>query len=58
MRDNWLILNNESCYHELYSKKYEDKRILSGIILNTEFIPEELQQLPITTLFQKKSNML
>ena len=57
-KDNWLVLNNGKPYHDLYPKKYEDKRVLNGIILNIDALPEELQKLPIDTSFQKKANKM
>jgi hypothetical protein len=53
-KDNWLVLNEEHYQQELYPKKYEDKRILHSIILNIDVASEELQRLPIDTIFQKK----
>ncbi|MEO8964704.1 MAG: TraI domain-containing protein [Gammaproteobacteria bacterium] len=57
-KENWLILNDENHHHELYPKKYEDKRVLRGIIINIDALPEELQKLPIDSSYQKKSNKL
>jgi hypothetical protein len=57
-KDNWLVLKNGKPYHELYPKKYEDKRVLNGIILNIDVLPEELQKLPIDTSFQNQANKM
>ena len=57
-KENWLILNDGKHYHDLYPKKYEDKRVLNGIIISIDVVPEELQKLSIDSSFQKKPNKL
>lgn len=47
-----LELVNDAPYHLLSPKKFEDRRVLRGIILNSSFVPEILQGLPINTTFQ------
>jgi hypothetical protein len=52
-KENWLVLTNRDCYHKLSPKKFEDRRVLQGIIINIDFLPEELQKLQVNEYFQK-----
>jgi hypothetical protein len=54
-RNNWLILHEGKPYHDLYPKKYEDKRTLHGIILNIKNFPDSIQALPNNDYFQKRT---
>ncbi|MEO8402734.1 MAG: TraI domain-containing protein [Gammaproteobacteria bacterium] len=51
-KQNGLIMNNHDYFHQLSPKKFEDRRQLNGIVLNIDFLPNELQMLPIDQQFQ------
>ena len=53
---NYLIPKENSFYHSLAPIKFENRRILNGIILNRDFLPESLKNLPINNDF--KDNIL
>jgi hypothetical protein len=57
-KSNWIVLNDQEYNHDLYPKKYEDKRIFHGIVLNTDILPEELQRLTLNVSFQKQISKL
>jgi hypothetical protein len=52
-KEKWLVLTNRDCYHKLSPKKFEDRRVLQGVIINIDFLPEELQKLQVNEYFQK-----
>jgi hypothetical protein len=52
MNDNYLILKENSFYHSLAPIKFENRRILNGIILDRNFLPKLLKTLPINNDFK------
>jgi hypothetical protein len=52
-KENWLVIVNRDCFHKLSPKKFEDRRVLQGIIINIDSLPEKLQKLQLNENFQK-----
>lgn len=57
-KDHWLILNDGKPHHQFHPKKYEDKRVLRGLIVNIDKVPEALLKHPVNLSYQKRINKI
>ncbi len=48
-----LILKENNFFHALVPKQFEDRRVIKGIMLNKDFLPEILQRQPINLDFKE-----
>ena len=53
-QSNTLIKDQMNAYHSFSPKKFEDRRIIQGIILNNDVIPAILQNVPFNHEYQEK----
>lgn len=52
-QSNVLVVNGQNISHSLSPKKFEDRRVIHGMILNNEHIPEALQSVPLNDYYQE-----
>lgn len=50
---NKLILKGDGVYHSIAPTKFEDRRVLKGLVLSIDFLTKELQAIPINNQFKE-----
>jgi hypothetical protein len=53
----FLVLNENDIYHFYAPSRFEDQRILRGIVLNVDYLNSTLASLPINTYFQEHTEL-
>lgn len=57
LKHHWMVLNADLPVHVLSSKRFEDQHLLKGVILNSEYLPEDMKQVPRNTQYIENASL-